>query len=252
MKKKEESTLILITGTTNGIGKVLQKYFLKNKKKYHLISVNRLNSKLSKSINYQNFNIDIRNSEKVFKLVSYLKKNEKVPNIFILNAGINIYDNIRYFDLIKFRKCFDVNFFGAMNFVHAIEKLGIKNRKIIFMSSTSNIITNPASLGYYSSKLLIYKLIRYLNLNNNNYYKTLVLGPILTRISRNLIKPRGISKLIYNFLCAKPESLIKKFEEFIMNKKEFLYYTKMSIVVYYIIKFFLIFFPKFYKGGKNN
>jgi short-subunit dehydrogenase len=250
MQKNEKSNLILITGTTSGIGKVFQEYFLS--KNYQLISVNRLRSKLPKIDNYQNFNIDIKNLKEVFRFITYLKNKKKIPNIFVLNAGVNIYDNIRYFDLIKFKNCFDVNFFGAMNFVHAIEKLAIKNRKIIFMSSTSGIVPNPASLGYYSSKLLIYKLTHYLNLNNNNCYKALILGPILTRISRNLIKPRGLAKIIYNFLSIKPEFLIKKFEEFIMNKKEFLYYTKMSIVVYYVIKFFLIFFPKLYKGGKNN
>jgi short-subunit dehydrogenase len=250
MKKDEKSNSILITGTTSGIGKVFQEYFLS--KNYQLISVNRLKSKLPKIDNYQNFNIDIKNLQEVLRLITYLKKKRRIPNIFVLNAGVNIYDNIRYFDLIKFKKCFDVNFFGAMNFVHAIEKLAIRNRKIIFMSSTSSIVPNPASLGYYSSKLIIFKLVHYLNLNNNNYYKALILGPILTRISRNLIKPRGVAKIIYNFLSTKPESLVKKFEKFIMNKKKFLYYTKLSFIVYYIIKFFLIFFPKLYKGGKIN
>jgi len=251
MKKDEGPTSILITGTTNGIGKAFQNYFLK-KDKYNLISVNRLNSKLPKSNNYQNFNINIKNLDEVFRLISFLKKKKKIPKIFILNAGINIYDNIKYFDLIKFKECFEVNFFGAMNFVYAIEKLGIKKRKIIFISSTSNIVPNPAALGYYSSKLLIYKLIRYLNQNNNNFYKALILGLILTRISRKLIKPKGIAKFIYNFLCKKPEALIKKFEKFTMNKKEFLYFTKISIIIYYLIKFFLIFSPKVYSGGKNK
>ena len=44
-----------------------------------------------------------------------------------------------------------------MNFVDAIEKLNIKDKKIICISSTSNIIPNPKALGYYSSKMLLKK-----------------------------------------------------------------------------------------------
>ena len=46
-----------------------------------------------------------------------------------------------------------------MNFVDAIEKLKIKNKKIICISSTSNIIPNPKALGYFSSKFLLKKKI---------------------------------------------------------------------------------------------
>ena len=97
MQKNEKSNLILITGTTSGIGKVFQEYFLS--KNYQLISVNRLRSKLPKIDNYQNFNIDIKNLKEVFRFITYLKNKKKIPNIFVLNAGVNIYDNIRYFDL---------------------------------------------------------------------------------------------------------------------------------------------------------
>ena len=33
------------------------------------------------------------------------------------------------------------------------------------MSSTSNIIPNPAAFGYYSSKYLLFKSVEYLNKN---------------------------------------------------------------------------------------
>ena len=42
-----------------------------------------------------------------------------------------------------------------MNFVSVLSKLQISKRKIVFMSSTSNIIPNPAAIGYFSSKLLL-------------------------------------------------------------------------------------------------
>ena len=52
-----------------------------------------------------------------------------MPKYFILSAGVNIYDNDENFRLENFKKCFDINFYGVMNFVQAIEKLKLKNKK---------------------------------------------------------------------------------------------------------------------------
>jgi short-subunit dehydrogenase len=141
-----------------------------------------------------------------------------------------------------------------MNFVHALENAGILNKTVIFISSTTNIIPNPASLGYYSSKLLIFKLSKYLNLNKNNFYKVMVLGPIKTSISRSLNQPSGLARIIYNFLVVDLSVICKFLEEFFFNKKKFFYFTKFSVFIYILLSFFLFLFPFFYKGGKykNN
>jgi short-subunit dehydrogenase len=239
---------ILITGTTNGLGKEFKSYFLK--KNYAIVSINKIGSNIQSSENNINFNIDITNLSEVISLIDLLKAKNKIPDIFILNAGINIYDNLDKFDLVEFNKCFDINFFGTMHFVHALENAGILNRTVIFISSTTNIIPNPASLGYYSSKLLILKLSKYLNLNKNNFYKVMVLGPIKTSISRNLNQPSGLAKIIYNFLVVDPRIICNFLEKFFFNKKKFFYFTKFSVFIYILLSFFLFLFPFFYKGGK--
>jgi len=117
MKKDEGPTSILITGTTNGMGKVFQNYFLKNDK-YNLISVNRLNSKLPKSNNYQNFNINIKNLDEVFRLISFLKKKKKIPKIFYFreNETINKHSNVRVIFLHK-KNYFIVNHTRRITFL---------------------------------------------------------------------------------------------------------------------------------------
>tara|TARA_B100001175_G_C19512788_1_gene645048 strand:+ start:4879 stop:5622 length:744 start_codon:yes stop_codon:yes gene_type:complete len=242
--------VILITGTTSGIGKILLNYFKDNN---FIISINREKSQelYLNEENILNYNIDITNFDSVKNCIKDLIHKSKKPDIFILNAGINIYDNEDYFNIIKFKECFDVNFFGSMNFVSAISELKISKKKIVFISSTSNIIPNPAAIGYFSSKLLLKKTSKLLNLNNDNIYKVSILGPIKTNISRNIKSPKGIAQIIYNLLVAKPENMVKKFEKFLLSKKKYFYFTKLSIIVYWLIATILIFIPGLYKGGKK-
>ena len=148
-----KNKVILITGTSSGIGKVLLNYFKENN---FIISINREKSQEPnlKEDNILNYNIDITDLNLVKNCINDLIQKSKTPDILILNAGINIYDNKEYFDVSKFKECFDINFYGSMNFVSVLSKLQISKRKIVFMSSTSNIIPNPAAIGYFSSKLL--------------------------------------------------------------------------------------------------
>ena len=104
--------------------------------------------------NFYPENLNILSEKSVFSFLKKLKKVKKIPHYFILSAGVNIYDNDKYFDIKAFKKCFDVNFYGVLNFVNAIDKLDIKNKKIIGISSVSIIVPSMKSLGYYSSKML--------------------------------------------------------------------------------------------------
>ena len=45
--------------------------------------------------------------------------------------------------------------------------------------------------------------------------------------------------------------MVKKFEKFILTNKKNFYYTKLSIIVYWLIATVLIFIPGLYKGGKK-
>ncbi len=240
---------ILVTGTTSGLGKSITNYFSKENK---LVSINRKNKDQDLTLNSENYNIDILDFESVKTLIFELKKSDSLPDFFILNAGINIYDNLDRFNYDNFKECFETNFFGAMNFVGALENLEIKNKTILFMSSTSNIIPNPAAFGYYSSKYLLFKSVEYLNKNKSNLYKAIILGPVETNISRNLDKPKGLSKVLLNFLNISPEEAVKPIEKFLINKKSVMYFTLRATLVYKILYPLLKIFPFLYKGPRKN
>lgn len=235
---------VLITGTTNGIGKSLTKILLE--KDFNVIGIDKKKNYSINDKNYSSYKLDITNDKKVFNFINFLKKKNKIPKIFILNAGINIYDNHVIFDLNQFKRCFNINFYGALNFIDAIEKLKIRNKKILCVSSTSNIIPNPKALGYFSSKLLLKKNFDLLNFNKTNKYKSIVLGPVETRISRNMNKPKGVAGLVYKAIQISPKKAANIIFKFMLNNKKAIYVTYFSVLVYFIIKILIFFFPNIY------
>ena len=241
--------IILITGTTSGIGKELSSYYLGLENL--IIAIDRnVNNAFKDKTNFKQVITDITDYTKVDNIIKKLIHENNLPEIFILNAGINIYDNEEFFNVLDFKRCFDINFYGTFNFVSSIEKNNIINKSIIFFSSTSNIIPNPAALGYHSSKFLLKKLSPYLS--NKNNYKVAILGPIKTNISRELNHPIGLTGFIYKILTVETKPLCVKFDKFLNNKKTYFYYTIKSLFIYYIIKIILFFFPFLYKGGKTK
>ncbi len=241
---------VLVTGTTNGIGKSIVKKLLL--KKYNVIGIDKQKHNIFNNNNFVSVKLDILDKNSVLKFIKKLKKNKNVPKYFILSAGINIYDNDQYFDLEIFKKCFDINFYGVMNFVNAIEKLKIKNKKILSISSTSNIIPNPKALGYFSSKILLNKNFNLLNSNKTNDYKTIILGPVKTKISRKLRKPKGLAGIIYKTIQISAEKAANEIINFMKTSKKNLYFTYFAILIYYLIKFILIFIPSLYKENKKK
>ena len=130
------------------------------------------------------------------------------------------------------------------------KNLKLKTKKIICISSTSNIIPNPKALGYFSSKFLLKKNFHLLNFNNTNEFKSIILGPVQTKISRNLKKTFWHCRIIYRFLQISSEEAARRIVKFINTSQKTLYVTLTSLVTYYLIKYLLIFMPGLYM--KNN
>ena len=240
----------LITGTTSGIGKSIASELLS--KNLKVIGIDKKVNRSFKNKNFYSKKINILNKKKIYNFLLNLKKNKILPECFILNAGINIYDNKGTFNLDNFKKCFDINFFGVINFVDAIEKLNIRDKKIICISSTSNIIPNPKALGYFSSKMMLKKNFNLLNYNKTNIYKTIILGPVQTKISRNMEKPVGIAGIIYKVLQITPRQAACEIISFIDSSKKTLHVTFFALIVYYIIKFAIFFVPGLYMKNRKK
>ena len=240
---------VLITGTTNGIGFELTK-------KYLNINFKVIGVDYHENIHFKdnkNFIPEVTDITKVENIRSFLKKYKHLDlEYFILNAGISYYDNKNFFDVKKFKETFDINFYGAVNFASIIDQLYF-NKKIIFFSSVSRLIPNPSTISYFLSKDALYKIVKFLNLNTKqNHYKVIVLGPVRSKISRNLNNLKGLSKIIYNFLIVDTKDAAKDIFNFIQNKKTYFYYTKKAYIVCKLISLLLTFFPSLLKLQKND
>ena len=110
--------IILITGTTSGIGKELLYYYLNLGNEVIGIDRNKNNAFDDKK-NYKQIITDITNYSNINDIIINLIKENILPDIFILNAGINIYDNKEFFSILNFKKPKTLRqsraFFGLVN-----------------------------------------------------------------------------------------------------------------------------------------
>ena len=97
---------------------------------------------------------------------------------------------------------------------------------------------------------MLKKNFNLLNYNKTNIYKTIILSPVQTKISRNMKKPIGIAGIIYKVLQITPRQAANKIISFIDSSKKTLHVTFFALIVYYIIKFAIFFVPDLYM--KNN
>ena len=75
-----------------------------------------------------------------------------------------------------------------------------------------------------------------LNYNKTNSHKSIVLGPVKTKISRNLKKPQGIAGIIYRFLQIKKKEAADEIINCIDSSKRTIYITAKASFVFYLIK----------------
>ena len=80
--------------------------------------------------------MDVRSAERVESLVRDLAASGDLPDVLILNAGINRLDNDEAFDLAKYREVIDTNLYGVVNFIAPLTRIpAVRERRIVAISS---------------------------------------------------------------------------------------------------------------------
>jgi NAD(P)-dependent dehydrogenase (short-subunit alcohol dehydrogenase family) len=176
---------VLITGTTSGIGRALLEHHAARGSR--VVAVNRRRvpelEAVFPSVHFAC--VDVRSREDVATLLSSLEQAGTLPDVFILNAGINRIDNDESFDLAAFREVLDTNLHGILNFVEPLTRLapGAAVRHVIAISSMASYVGNPYGLGYQASKRA---LTRCFDVWSNMYrgtdlaFQQVMLGPVRT------------------------------------------------------------------------
>lgn len=178
---------VLITGTTSGVGRALLDHYVRSGAT--VISVNRrhvpeLESQYP-SVRFEN--VDVRCAEEVDQLIRGLVGAGQLPDIFILNAGINRVDNDERFQLSVYQEVVDTNLFGVLNFVAPLTQVPASRspRHLIAISSVASYVGNPYGLGYHTSKRALtacFETWARMYAGTDLVFQRVMLGPVHTNI----------------------------------------------------------------------
>lgn len=178
---------VLITGTTSGLGRALLEHY--HQAGARVISVNRRRvAELESRYPAVRFAcVDVRSAAEVEQLLQSLSASGELPDVFILNAGINRVDNDEHFELGAYREVIETNLYGVLNFVAPLTRLpqGTGQRHVVAISSMANYAGNPYGLGYGTSKKALtacFEVWSKMYARTDLVFQQVMLGPAHTAI----------------------------------------------------------------------
>jgi len=210
------NTVVLITGSTDGLGFHLANEYLKrgallivhgtttNKVKNTLMRFETDSSKKIKGIaaNLETHKDRLRLADEAFNAFGRL-------DIIILNAGtVGPLGSFKGLALSDYKRCFDVNFWGIVEVLHQI--IGHQNfnknsgcRFVISGSASSRKLENHHAIPYITSKSVLESLTKLLARELAEYdstINTLLLPKLATRLhpqSNDAVEPRDLAPFFF-------------------------------------------------------
>jgi len=162
--KSLKNKVVLITGTSRGIGRATAEAFLDNES--IVVGISRKNKKknIINNKNYTHFFCDLNDEKKIYQTITLINKNHKKLNVLINNAGVtkektnSIVKNVD-----SFNKTIKINLTAAyifsMMFVNKTKK-NEKGGSIINIASIGGELGFPDNPSYISSKSALIGLTR--------------------------------------------------------------------------------------------
>ena len=211
--------IVLVTGSSKGIGKAIATKFAKNS--YDVIinynndskSANELAASLKEEYGVNTYVIkcDVSNEEEVMNMKNYIQSNIGNIDCLVNNAGIAIDEPIEVKNSDSFMKTISVNLLGPFLVTKYIGEIISDGGNIINISSTNGIDTlYPESIDYDASKSGVISLTH----NFANYYdgrirvNSVAPGWVNTDMNKELdddfIKEE-VSKIILHRFCEPDE-----------------------------------------------
>jgi NAD(P)-dependent dehydrogenase (short-subunit alcohol dehydrogenase family) len=247
---------VLVTGTTSGIGRALLEHYAQNGVK--VISVNRRRvAELEAHYPSVRFEyVDVRSAEAVDQLVRGLTASGQLPEVFILNAGINRVDNDESFALSAYREVIDTNLYGVLNFVGPLTQLpaGPRQRHVVAISSMANYVGNPYGLGYSTSKKALtacFEVWSKMYAGTDLVFQQVMLGPVRTGIYTMADKFPPWMVWIKNFFSASLDGTVRAVSRFALSRKKKLFYPLLAVPLYGAMRLGQGLVPGFFQGRKT-
>ncbi|WP_318416113.1 SDR family NAD(P)-dependent oxidoreductase [Photobacterium leiognathi] len=166
---------VLITGASSGIGKQLACDYADNN--WHVIACGQNQARLNELENHhssiQSLQFDVTDIESTKTALSQLTE---LPDLIILNAGTCEYINEGVIDTALFKRVFNVNVFGILHCIEALQDRFTERTHIVIISSSASFIPLPRAEAYGASKAAISYISQTLalDLQHKNIKVTLV------------------------------------------------------------------------------
>ena len=237
-KDKNMNKVVVITGTSKGIGKAMALYYLN--KNFVVAGCSRSSSSIDDE-NYRHFELDITDEKAVVIMVRAIKKEFKKIDILINNAGIASMNHILTTSNESISKLFNTNFLGTFLFTREVAKVMMKEKygRVINFSTVAKPLRLEGEAVYAASKAAIESFTQTSSKELSTFNITVnAIGP--TPIETDLIKavPKDKIEDLLN------KQTIKRFGTFedIINVIDFFIDDRSSFITGQII----------YLGGVNN
>jgi 3-oxoacyl-[acyl-carrier protein] reductase len=232
------SQIIVITGTSKGIGQSLANYYLENGE--IVIGCSRGESSINHE-NYRHFSLEVNDEKAVIKMIRTVKKEFGKIDILLNNAGMASMNHILTTSVSSVEKIFATNFLGTFIFTREVSKVMMKQKygRIVNYTTVASALRLEGEAIYAASKAAIEnftqtsaKELAPFNITVN------AIGP--TPVQTDLIK--AVPKDKIDELLAK--QAIKRFGQFddIKNVIDFFISKKSDFITGQII----------YLGGVSN
>lgn len=180
------SKVVVITGTSKGIGKAMALYYLN--KNFVVAGCSRSSSSIDYE-NYRHFELDITDEKAVVSMIRAIKKEFKKIDILINNAGIASMNHILTTSNESISKLFNTNFLGTFLFTREVAKVMMKEKygRVINFSTIAKPLRLEGEAVYAASKAAIESFTQTSSKELNSFNITVnAIGP--TPIETDLIK----------------------------------------------------------------
>jgi NAD(P)-dependent dehydrogenase (short-subunit alcohol dehydrogenase family) len=247
---------VLITGTTSGIGRALLEHYVKNGATVIAVNRRRVAELESRYPSVRFECVDVRCVEDVDMLVRGLAAAGQLPEILILNAGINRVDNDESFELPAYREVIDTNLYGVLNFVEPLTQLpgAHGERHVVAISSMVSYVGNPYGLGYYTSKKALtacFEVWAKMYAGTDLVFQQVMLGPVRTGIYTMADRFPTWMVRIRNLFSASLDGTVRAVSRFALTRKKKLIYPLQALALYLIMWLGQRLVPGFFQGSKT-
>jgi gluconate 5-dehydrogenase len=228
---------VLITGTTRGLGLALLERYVRAGAS--VIAVNRRrDAELEARYPAVRFEcIDVRDAAAVGELVAELARAALLPDVFVLNAGINRIDNDALFDVSAYREVLDTNLFGVLGFVEPLTRIVAQPKPIhvVAIGSTARYVGNPYGLGYHTSKQALsscFDTLARMYAGGDLIFQQVVLGPVQTPMYTMSAQFPSWMARVRDAFAVSPEAAAEAIARFATTRQSRLYYPLRALPLY--------------------